>query len=146
MPGSELRGLLPPVLLLLLHERPGHGYDLISRLSALGVADVDPGQIYRTLRGLERERSLVSVWVTSASGPARRRYELTAEGLADLEARMAGLSRMDHVLDACLTRWRARQAARRTTQQATRQAPPRAARAAAHRPSGPAASGRAAPR
>jgi PadR family transcriptional regulator, regulatory protein PadR len=106
MHGSEVRGLLPPLLLLLVHERPGHGYELISRLAGLGMPDIEPGQIYRTLRGLERERRLVSVWVTSASGPARRHYELTADGLADLEARMARLTRLGDVLDTCLTRWR----------------------------------------
>ena len=34
MHGSEVRGLLHPFLLLLIFERPGHGYDLIERLAA----------------------------------------------------------------------------------------------------------------
>jgi poly-beta-hydroxybutyrate-responsive repressor len=105
MPGGVMRGLLDPFLLLLIYECPGHGYDLIERLGCLGMADVEPGHVYRVLRNLERERLLVSAWVASGAGPARRRYELTAGGLAELEAGMIRLTRLGHLLDACLTRW-----------------------------------------
>ncbi|REE97782.1 PadR family transcriptional regulator [Thermomonospora umbrina] len=105
MEGSEVRGLLQPLLLLLIIERPGHGYDLIERLDRLGAGGVEPGQVYRVLRGLEREGLVVSSWIPPASGPARRRYEPTAEGFAALEARMARLARLGAVLDSCLTRW-----------------------------------------
>lgn len=104
MPG-EVRGLLQPFLLLLIRECPGHGYDLIDRLERLGVADVEPGHVYRVLRALERERLVSSAWVTSNPGPARRHYELTARGEAELEACMTRLTQLDRVLEACLTRW-----------------------------------------
>jgi len=103
--GGEARGLLHPFLLLLICERPGHGYELIDRLACLGVRGVEPGHAYRVLRNLERDRLVVSTWVTSDAGPARRRYELTREGRADLESWMARLSRLREVLDACLVRW-----------------------------------------
>ncbi|WP_344958372.1 helix-turn-helix transcriptional regulator [Actinomadura miaoliensis] len=105
MDGSETRGLLHPFLLLLICEQPGHGYELIDRLGCLGVSGVEPGHAYRVLRNLERERLVVSTWVTSDAGPARRRYELTREGHADLEAWMARLARLREVLDSCLLRW-----------------------------------------
>ena len=97
MRGRELHGLLRPFLLLLVRERPGHGYDLIERLHGMGLPDVEPGQVYRVLRGLERDRLLVSAWETAEAGPLRRRYELTAAGCADLRAwtaRMAGLNEL----------------------------------------------------
>lgn len=105
MCGSEMRGMLRPFLLLLIHRRPAHGYDLIERLAAMGVEDVEPGHAYRVLRGLERERLLTSRWVPSDAGPARRRYELTADGLAELRARMSGLARFGTVLDSFLVLW-----------------------------------------
>ncbi|GAB3330685.1 helix-turn-helix transcriptional regulator [Micromonospora halotolerans] len=104
MYGRELRGLLPPFLLLLILERPGHGYDLIDRLSAMGMPDVEPGQVYRVLRGLERDRSLISVWETAGAGPARRRYELTAEGRQALRSWTVRLAQLDQVIGACLRR------------------------------------------
>jgi PadR family transcriptional regulator, regulatory protein PadR len=93
----ELQGLLRPFLLLLIGERPGHGYDLIDRLQRLGMPDLEPGQVYRVLRGLERDQLLISTWQTAEAGPLRRRYELTAAGHADLKActaRLAGLNEL----------------------------------------------------
>jgi DNA-binding PadR family transcriptional regulator len=104
--GGEVRITLQPFLMLLIYERPGHGYDLIERLAAMGVPDVEPGHAYRVLRGMERRRLLTSSWVPSCAGPARRRYELTAEGVADLNARMSNLARFGSALDGFLTRWR----------------------------------------
>ncbi len=50
MCGSEIRSMLQPFLLLLIHQRPDHGYDLIERLAAMGVTGVEPGHAYRVLR------------------------------------------------------------------------------------------------
>ncbi|MER5333733.1 helix-turn-helix transcriptional regulator [Micromonospora sp. NPDC002717] len=104
MHGRELRSLLHPFLLLLIFERPGYGYDLIERLEAMGMSDVESGQVYRVLRGLERDRSLLSMWEAAEAGPARRRYELTAKGRNDLRSWIARLAQLDHVMDAFLRR------------------------------------------
>ncbi|MCW3840558.1 helix-turn-helix transcriptional regulator [Micromonospora yasonensis] len=104
MHGRELRGLLHPFLLLLIFERPGHGYDLIDRLKAMGLPDVEPGHVYRALRGLERERSVISGWETTGPGPARRCYQLTAKGSEDLRSCLAHLAELDQVIGACLQR------------------------------------------
>ncbi|MEX0974041.1 MAG: helix-turn-helix transcriptional regulator [Bacillota bacterium] len=72
---------IEPSLLLLLLERPAHGYDLISRLQDFGFGEgQDPGMIYRNLRRLEDQRMIRSEWDTTGSGPARRFYEVTPEG------------------------------------------------------------------
>ncbi|CNE87571.1 PadR family transcriptional regulator [Mycobacterium tuberculosis] len=102
--GSEVR-LLQPFLLLLIYERPSHGYDLIERLAGMGVLGVEPGHAYRVLRGLERERLLTSRWVPSDAGPARRLYELTPAGAADLKNRMEALTDFGSVVDAFLSLW-----------------------------------------
>lgn len=104
MDGRELRGLLHPFLLLLIFERPGHGYDLIDRLDAMGMPDVEPGHVYRVLRGLKRDRSLIFTWETAGAGPARRRYELTAKGRPDLRSLIGRLTQLGQVIDACLQR------------------------------------------
>jgi len=70
-----------PALLLLLRERPAHGYDLLERLPELtGEARVEMGNLYRLLRGLEEEGLVSSEWDASSAGPAKRRYALTADG------------------------------------------------------------------
>lgn len=97
--------LLHPFLLLLICERPGHGYDLVERLGGMGLTDIDSARVYRILRNLEQKGAVVSLWVTSRSGPARRQYEITAEGREDLRKWLDRLGRLRAVLEGCHSRW-----------------------------------------
>ena len=70
-----------PALLLLLRERPAHGYDLLERLPELtGEPRVEMGNLYRLLRALEEEGLVSSEWDAASPGPAKRRYALTPAG------------------------------------------------------------------
>jgi PadR family transcriptional regulator PadR len=85
---ARVERLVEPALLLLLHERPRHGYDLLENIPALvgDSAEVDLGNLYRLLRGLEAEGLASSQWDVEAPGPARRIYTLTPAGARLLEA------------------------------------------------------------
>ena len=74
------RNYLRPCLLLLLAEGTAHGYELLDQVADLGLDRVDPGGLYRCLRAMDEEGMVRSSWEPSASGPARRTYELTDEG------------------------------------------------------------------
>ena len=75
-----------PALLLLLRERPAHGYDLMERLPELtGEQRVEMGNLYRLLRALEEEGLVSSEWDAASSGPAKRRYAITETGTRLLE-------------------------------------------------------------
>ena len=78
--GRMPRNFLYSWLLLLLRNLSAHGYQLIQTLTAMGLGFVDPATVYRTLRQLEREGLITSVWDPKASGPARRIYTLTDAG------------------------------------------------------------------
>src|SRR4051794_13518305 len=71
-----------PALLLLLRERPMHGYELIERLPEIAGDEtrVDVGNLYRILRALEEEGIVTSEWSADLPGPAKRTYELTESG------------------------------------------------------------------
>jgi PadR family transcriptional regulator PadR len=86
-PGGPRRRWLEPFVLVLLAAAPGHGYSLLGRLNALGVAadDLDVGQVYRTLRELELSGLLASRWQMPDAGAARREYVVTDEGLTALD-------------------------------------------------------------
>ncbi len=104
-PGCRVHGLLQPWLLLLLHNSPSHGYHLLEKLGADELAtSADPGLLYRTLRQLEQDGMVASTWDTEGSGPARRRYEITPEGVDFLHAWVDEVrrvqQRLDHFLDA----------------------------------------------
>ena len=75
-----------PRLLLELAKKTSHGYELIERLSQEGNAAPDPGNFYRMLRSLEEDGLVCSTWETPSSGPARRVYELSDQGMEFLHA------------------------------------------------------------
>ena len=78
---ARVERFVEPSLLLLLRERPLHGYELIERLPELaGEGRIDVGNLYRLLRALEAEDLVTSEWSAELPGPAKRTYELTAEG------------------------------------------------------------------
>lgn len=78
------KNFLRPCLLLLLREERAHGYDLLERIQSLGFDGSDPGGLYRSLRALEKDGLVRSVWEPSENGPDRRTYELTRQGMEQL--------------------------------------------------------------
>jgi PadR family transcriptional regulator PadR len=78
---ARVERFVEPSLLLLLRERPLHGYELIERLPEVaGEGRIDVGNLYRLLRSLEAEGLVSSEWSAELPGPAKRTYELTDEG------------------------------------------------------------------
>ena len=86
-PRSQLRFYL----LLLLNERPGHGYDLVERLRPFGYERDDPAQTYRALHWLEEAGLVEPTWETVGPGPARRVFHPTKAGRRTLERCASGL-------------------------------------------------------
>jgi DNA-binding PadR family transcriptional regulator len=73
--------LLEPALLVLLKEKPRHGYTLLADLETLGMSSIHPSVVYRTLREMEGLEWIRSEWDTGQTqGPPRRTYQITAEG------------------------------------------------------------------
>jgi PadR family transcriptional regulator PadR len=86
-------------LLLLLAERPTHGYELLERLPPLlGEERVDVGNLYRVLRALEDEGVVASEWRADLPGPAKRTYTLTSDGHALLDGWRTALEELDENL------------------------------------------------
>jgi len=78
---ARVERFVEPSLLLLLRERPLHGYELIERLPEVaGEGRIDVGNLYRLLRSLEAEGLVSSEWSAELPGTAKRTYELTDEG------------------------------------------------------------------
>jgi PadR family transcriptional regulator, regulatory protein PadR len=79
---ARVERFVEPALLLLLRERPMHGYELLERLPEMTgeEARVDVGNLYRILRALEEEGIVRSEWSADLPGPAKRTYELTEVG------------------------------------------------------------------
>jgi PadR family transcriptional regulator PadR len=100
----EPKNFLSSCLLLLLLERPDHGYGLVSRLDPFGIGDLDTGTVYRALRSLERRGCLCSDWSPSNNGPDRRIYRLTEKGCAALSSMLEPVQETRRRLDYYLRR------------------------------------------
>jgi PadR family transcriptional regulator, regulatory protein PadR len=81
--GKAERYMKPSLLLALREGRARYGYDLLTAIQEYGFVQgkAPPGMVYRHLRQLEEEGLVTSSWQTEDAGPARRIYEITADGL-----------------------------------------------------------------
>lgn len=77
----------PFTLLGLLEPGPAHGYDLKHRFDERFAVDkpLPFGQVYATLNRLERDGRAQVVGTESGSGPERKYYAITGQGVTDLE-------------------------------------------------------------
>ena len=94
-----------PAVLLLLRERPVHGYELLEQLPELTGERMDMGNLYRFLRLLETDGIVRSEWDDRAAGPSKRIYELTGEGRALLDQWASALRDSQTRLDGFLRRY-----------------------------------------
>jgi len=99
-------GFVQPWLLLLLSRKSAHGYELMDRLGREENTPADPALLYRTMRQFEEEGLVRSTWDTEGAGPARRIYEITAEGLDYLHAWSVNIQRLRDRLDGFLAEYR----------------------------------------
>jgi DNA-binding PadR family transcriptional regulator len=83
--GDLLRGQLDRLLLAVLADAPGHGYELAQRLHQRSgnKFEAPEGSLYPALHRLEKAGRVKSTWDVS-SGRRRRVYSLTSSGRRQL--------------------------------------------------------------
>ena len=80
------RDSLPMLILSVLAVAPRHGYGISQGLVAAGLQPIKGAQLYPALVRLEEEGAITAQWEEdSGAGPARKVYELTAEGHRQLQ-------------------------------------------------------------
>ena len=91
--------LAPRDLLILaaLVDDELHGYGLIKAVAerSQGKVELDPANLYRVLRRMERDGWIREVTKAADAGARRRRYAITASGRAVLRREV---ERLDHLL------------------------------------------------
>jgi PadR family transcriptional regulator PadR len=105
-PPALPREFVRAALLLLLREGPAHGYELIERVFTLGVDIADPCGLYRVLRRLEEDGLVRSAWEPSTSGPRRRIYRITRDGIRELHRRARAIAGAQRHVTTFLARYR----------------------------------------
>ncbi len=83
--GRTRRGEIKTVLLAILAEGPGHGYELIQRIEekTSGAWKPSPGSVYPTLQFLEDEGL-----IAATTDDGKRTYDLTDEGRVEAQRRI----------------------------------------------------------
>ncbi len=104
---ARVERFVEPCLLLLLRERPMHGYELLEHCPELAAGErgVDLGNLYRILRGLEEEGIVTSEWLADVPGPAKRVYRLTDSGRRLLDRWAEALRETQGVMTTFLSRY-----------------------------------------
>jgi DNA-binding PadR family transcriptional regulator len=95
---------IPTTLLGLLEPAPSHGYELKRGYDQL-FGDGKPlsfGQLYGTLARLERDGHIEVHGAEHGDGPERKRYVITTNGVAHLDAWLTRPERPDPTLQAVL--------------------------------------------
>jgi DNA-binding PadR family transcriptional regulator len=90
----QVRGLLHVAVLKLLKDQPLHGSEIQRVLKERFGLEVSGPAVYGTLKKLEAFGFVVATWDTSGSGPARRVYRITEEGLEYLQKVTEKLARL----------------------------------------------------
>lgn len=74
-------------LLCLLKEEKSYGYSLMEKLTQFCFEEdsINISIIYRRLRNMENDNLIVSSWIESDQGPNKRMYEITEEGILELD-------------------------------------------------------------
>ncbi len=79
------KGLLEYMIMLILKSKPCYGYELIADINHLAGMEIAEGTIYPLLNRLKKENLLKSEWIEKEVGIPRKYYQLTTEGITQLE-------------------------------------------------------------
>ena len=85
--GKSLARLLQPAVMAVLAREPLHGYVILQRLRDRPMfrhQGPDVTGVYRLLKEMAKRGLVKASWDLATSGPAKRRFELTASGRACL--------------------------------------------------------------
>jgi len=103
--GANLEKLIHPAILTLLVDEALHGYSIVQKLQdtcMLQGKKPDPSGVYRCLKQMEQGGYVTAVWDLSNSGPAKRLYRVTDDGLECLKTWINTLEDYQHSLELFL--------------------------------------------
>src|SRR3989338_1706268 len=88
---GNVEKFIEPCILLLISKDSSHGYGLMDGLGKHCGHKVDIGNLYRSLRKMEKNKWIVSDWKKNTIGPDKRTYSITPEGKTVLHGAVTSL-------------------------------------------------------
>jgi len=102
--GNMYRFMVPVIAVSLMKLGKAHGYQIAQEAAKLAVTEgpMDAAGVYRVLRRMEAMGFVHSEWDTSGSGPAKREYMMSEEGMMQMERLMLKLRGISNELKSLL--------------------------------------------
>ena len=103
-PADVLQGTLDLLVLKTLALEPMHGWGISQRIQdrTRGLLDVNQGSLYPALQRMLRRGWIRAYYADSENNRKARYYEITRDGLAQLEAQMADWDRSSRAVNRIL--------------------------------------------
>jgi PadR family transcriptional regulator PadR len=94
------RGAATTLLLVILRDRPAHGYELVQeiRRRSRELFNFAEGTIYPLLYSLEADGAIEGSWAVREGERKRRVYRLTSKGRKELERRLSAWARYERAM------------------------------------------------
>jgi DNA-binding PadR family transcriptional regulator len=99
---APLRGILRIAIIDLIKDKSAHGGEIYQSLKEKFQIDAPRGIIYTLLRRMEGEGLIISNWDIQESGPARRIYRITEDGLEYLKSALERLRKSRKMINMLL--------------------------------------------
>lgn len=97
-PFGYVERFIEPCILLFLSKSSFHGYGLMEDLEKHCGEKVDIGNLYRTLRKMEKIGWVRSHWEKGKDGPKKRTYKITQKGKNVLKNAFMNLKRTQQII------------------------------------------------
>ena len=87
-----------------LSKGPNYGYELMSKLPGFGIGeeDINISTLYRCLKKLEDDKLIESNWEEGTSGPDKKVYNITQDGVEDLKNTILFIEDRKNILENVL--------------------------------------------
>ena len=99
-----LRGHTETVILKILLDRDGYGYEITKRIleTSGGLIDIKDATIYTAFRRMEIDGLIESYWDDKAAGARRRYYKITGKGKGLYAEKLDEWIEIDRILNALI--------------------------------------------
>lgn len=101
-----VKGSTSLLVLQLLNERDMYGYELVKEMDRRSDHNLQmkEGTLYPALHKLEKQEFIACYWQNQEKGPARKYYQITAEGKEILQAKTSEWHRYVQVMNNLIGR------------------------------------------
>ena len=99
---APMRGLLHACILCIIREKPAYGSEIHQKLKEKFNIEPPKPLVYTLLRRMERSGLIVSTWDIQESGPARRVYKITEEGIEHLRNMANRLKKIIPIIESII--------------------------------------------